>query len=510
MDPRPVQRSRPPCEKAPPGWSFRLRAAIGVALLLMMFSLATACASGDARSNSESPGKKNSATLHRKSTASSTEKSSDSSTAVASGTSTTEKRTSGRERAVAGQGVDLSGKTPAAAAYKVAASGLRGITPDSVGAVYRSVLDPSWSSVRISEPGGIADFVVFLREKDRIWRARYSILADDPDHPENDTAALEGVPDDLLKAIYPEQLAAFYPSLHAEATKPQDLPTVDRPRFAPPVPVVESASSREARRLEPGVEEVKKAVEGYDGVAGVYVRDLNGGWGYGVRPDEEFFSASVIKVPVMVAVYREIDQGKLSISDTFVTRPEDWASGAGTLQWETAGTPHTVGDYLSRMITQSDNVAANALVRVVGGRAYVNEVARSMGASDTLLYQKITSERAIIPALDNRTTPRDMTTMLQQIAAGKAASPESCRAMVELLRENTLESWLEAGIPKGVVVANKAGWIYKVYDEVGIVFHRKRPYAVAILSEGGPADPSKAKPGLKEISAAVWQTQSLP
>ena len=501
MDPRPIQRSRPPCEKAPPGWSFRLRAAISVAFLLMMFSLATACASGDARSNSESPGKKNSATLHQKSTASST--------AVASKMSNT-KKTSGRERTVARQGVDLSGKTPAAAAYKVAASGLRGISPDSVGAVYRSVLDPSWSSVRISEPGGIADFVVFLREKDGIWRARYSILADDPDHPENDTATLEGVPDDLLKAIYPEQLASFYPGLHAEATKPEDLPTVDRPRFAPPAPVVESASSREARLLEPGVEEVKKAVEGYDGVAGVYVRDLNGGWGYGVRPDEEFFSASVIKVPVMVAVYREIDQGKLSISDTFATRPEDWASGAGTLQWETAGTPHTVGDYLSRMITQSDNVAANALVRVVGGASVVNQVARSMGASDTLLYEKITSERAMIPALDNRTTPRDMTAMLQQIAAGKAASPESCKAMVELLRENTLESWLEAGIPKGVAVANKAGWIYKVYDEVGIVFHRKRPYAVAILSEGGPANPSKAKPGLKEISAAVWQTQSLP
>ncbi len=421
-----------------------------------------------------------------------------------------EKKTSGRERAVAGQAVDLSGRTPAAAAYRVASSGLRGITPDSVGAVYRSVLDPSWSSVRISEPGGIADFVIFLREKDGLWRARYSILADDPDHPENDTAALEGVPDDLLKAIYPEQLAAFYPGLHAGATKPGKLPTVGRLQFAPPVPVVESASSREARRLEPGVEEVKKAVESYGGVAGVYVRDLKGGWGYGVRPDEEFFSASVIKVPVMVAVYREIDEGKLSLSDTFTTRPEDWASGAGSLQWETAGTPHTVEDYLSRMITQSDNVAANALVRIVGGRAYVNKVARSMEASDTLLYEKITSERAIITALDNRTTPRDMTTMLQQIANGKAASPESCKAMVELLRENTLESWLEAGIPKEVAVANKAGWIYKVYDEVGIVFHRKRPYAVAILSEAGPADPRKAKPGLKEISAAVWKTQSLP
>ena len=402
-------------------------------------------------------------------------------------------------------------KTPAEAAYKVAASGLRGIKPESVGDVYHSGIDPSWASVRIADPGPVAvDFVVFLKEKNGAWRARYSILADDPDHPENDTAALVGVPDDLLKAIYPEKLAAFYPNLRARAANPNGLPRVSPPDFGTLTPVENNVPRRDVRRLDRGVEDIKKAVGAYDGVAGVYVWDLKGGWGYGVRPDEEFFSASVIKVPVMVAVYREIDNGSLSLSDTFDTTPGDWASGAGSLQYETAGTPHTVGDYLWRMITESDNVAANALVRIVGGAGHVNRVARSMGASDTLLYQKITSERAITTSLDNRTTPRDMATMLREIAQGKAASPRSCKAMVDLLRANVLESWLEAGIPKGVEVANKAGWIYEVYDEVGIVFHRKRPYAVAILSKGGPADPRRAKPALEKISASIWQTQNLP
>ena len=478
-------------------------------LLLATFSLMTACASGDAKSNGPKSGEKTSGTSHQAATASSTKSASKVSTtkAGASTRSETSRRGDPKQRVR-----DLSGKTPAAAAYRVAASGLRGVTRKSVGAVYHSGIDPSWASVRVAAPdAGVAvDFVVFLKQKDGVWRARYSILADDPDHPENDTAALVGVPDDLLKAIYPEKLPSFYPNLRAQATNPDELPRVSPPKFDTLKPAEKNVPPRESRRLEKGVEGVKKAVGAYDGVAGVYVRDLKGGWGYGVRPDEEFFSASVIKVPVMVAVYRKIDNGKLSLSDTFATRPEDWASGAGSLQWETAGTPHTVGDYLWRMITESDNVAANVLVRVVGGAGHVNQVARSMGATDTVLYQKITSERAITTSLDNRTTPRDMATMLTKIAAGRAASTQSCKAMVDLLRGNTLESWLEAGIPKGVEVANKAGWIYKVYDEVGIVFDKQRPYAVAILSKGGPADPRKAKPGLEKISAAIWQTQNLP
>ena len=126
-------------------------------------------------------------------------------------------------------------------------------------------------------------------------------------------------------------------------------------------------------------------------------------------------------------------------------------------------------DLLIMMMTQSDNVAANALVRTVGGADYVNKVARSMGAEDTLLYQKVSSERGAVPALDNRSTPRDMAVMLQKIAEGKAASEKSCEYMIELMYLDELDWWLDAGLPAGVEAANKAGWLYKVYDEVGIV-----------------------------------------
>src|SRR3712207_6397572 len=169
-------------------------------------------------------------------------------------------------------------------------------------------------------------------------------------------------------------------------------------------------------------------------------------------------------------------------------KEEDWAAGAGWLQWERAGTEQTVGDLLLLMMTQSDNDATNALVRTVGGADHVNEVARSLGAENTVLYQKVSSERAAVPQLDNRTTPRDMAAILQKIADGEAASKKSCGYMIELMDLNELDWWLDAGLPADVYAANKAGWLYQVYDDVGIVNAGERPYVIAILSKYGTGD----------------------
>jgi beta-lactamase class A len=213
-------------------------------------------------------------------------------------------------------------------------------------------------------------------------------------------------------------------------------------------------------------------------------------------------------VPVMVAVYRKVDEGELDFADKVEIQDDDWAAGAGWLQWEEPGTTQTVGDLLYLMMGQSDNVATNALVRLVGGPDHVNEVARSLGAKNTLLYQKLSSERAAVPGLDNRTTPRDMAMMLEKIATGKAASPESCKDMVALMFQNELDWWLDAGLPANVYAANKAGWLYKVYDEAGIVQDGDRPYVVAILSKYGPENVNKGRFLIEEISRAVWEAQN--
>jgi beta-lactamase class A len=400
-------------------------------------------------------------------------------------------------------------ETPEGAAYWAVASELPGVSPESVRAVYRSKLNPSWASVHVVPSGEEKVFVVFVQRVGESWEAKKSIRADEPDYANNEVVPLAGVPKDLVQYIYPENLfVADVPAPKEEKVDTGALPSVEPPEFPPPEPVTDGVPESERERVENELEEARQKIEDYEGVAGVYVRDLEGDFGYGIRPEEQFFSASVIKIPVMVAVYRKVDEGELSFSQMVEIKEEDWAAGAGWLQWEEAGTRQTVGDLLLLMMNQSDNVATNALVRLVGGADHVNEVARTLGAENTLLYQKLSSERAAVPSLDNRTTPRDMAAMLQKIADGEAASDKSCGYMIELMNLNELDWWLDAGLPEDVYAANKAGWLYEVYDDVGIVKAGERPYVVAILSKYGPEDVDVGRILIEEISRDVWEAQN--
>jgi beta-lactamase class A len=421
---------------------------------------------------------------------------------------------------VPAQTVDAS--SPEAVAYQLVATEIPGIDAGSVKSVYKSVLDPSWASVRVEGPEDEGTYIIFLQREDDSWKAQKSIRADEPENPEYENVVLDGVvPEDLIESVYPQSMAADSSGpessksessgLLAEPVDTGSLPSVEPAE--PPEPKVvtdevpEDEREQVDKRLEDARQEIEDYADDYKGTAGVYAQDLKGGWGYGVNPDEIYFSASVIKIPLLVAVFRKIDEGEISLNDSFKTETGDWAGGAGWLQWEEAGTSHTVQDYLWMMMTQSDNVATNALLRHVGGPEYVNEVAESLGASNTFLYQKVTSERAAVPSLDNRTTPRDMATILGKVYTGEATSPESSQKMVEIMYQNNLQSSIKDGLPEDVEAAKKGGWLYKVYDEAAIVWHEDHPYVIAIFSKHGSEDVEVGKALLKGLSKDIYKAQ---
>ena len=80
--------------------------------------------------------------------------------------------------------------------------------------------------------------------------------------------------------------------------------------------------------------------------------------------------------------------------------------------------------------------------KIIPLRNHVNEVARSLGAENTLLYQKVSSERAAVPSLDNRTTPRDMALMLEKIAE----APQKVRYRVEVTETSKGDVQDEVGV----------------------------------------------------------------
>lgn len=314
----------------------------------------------------------------------------------------------------------------------------------------------------------------------------------------------------LVKAMGRDLTSAGAPGFPEELVEPGELPDADTALPPSPAPVMEDVPENRRGEVEEAVERAEEIISRYrderGGVAGFYVQDLEGDFGYGMRPDELFFSASTIKLPVMVAVFRKIDAGELSYDGVHEVKEEDWASGSGTLRWQPPGTPYTIKRYLRMMMTKSDNVATNALIRLVGGPEYVNEVARSLGAESTALRQKVTNQRGAVPLLDNRTTTRDMAAMMQSIRDKEAASPENCQKMMDLMRRNEFEDWIETPLPPEVETINKGGWLYGSYNDAVIV-QAERPYVVTIFTKYTPVKKSLAVPPLKEISKAVWEAQ---
>lgn len=477
-------------------------------------------------------------------------------------------------------GRDEASPSPAAAAYAAVAPELPGIKPESVGGTFQSVDDPSWAVVSLKAPHRKGSYAVYTERVPEGWKARRSVLANQPDYPEQGRAALVGLSGDLRDALYPERTPEPAPSAGEEAKEfvsespyfgedyepvsiqasdgyakariensedpafythaylrreagswsvsglGQELTAAELPDFPQellaeselpdagpatvpvPEPVLNDVPDDRHGQAEDGMKEVRETVEEYEGVAGVYVRKPGEPGGYGIRSDERFYAASVIKVPVMAAVYRRVEEGDLSLNETVAATGEDYAGGAGWLQWQDPAASYTIEDYLWMMITKSDNVATNVLIRAVGGPEYVNETAREFGAEDTELQHKVTDQHAATASLDNYTTPRDMADMLAAIASGEAASEARTGQMLGLLRQNEAESWATQGLPPRTGTACKGGWLDGVYNDLCLVSGEEgEPYIISVFSKYGPPQVAEGVALNREISSEVWRIQ---
>jgi beta-lactamase class A len=97
---------------------------------------------------------------------------------------------------------------------------------------------------------------------------------------------------------------------------------------------------------------------------------------------------------------------------------------------------------------------------------------------------------AIMHHSENLTTPHDMGTLLYAIERGAhegvrtVASPESCRAMINIMLNQEDRDKIYRGLPKGTALANKTGEIDGVRNDVGIVNpFGEAPYVIAVLTK---------------------------
>lgn len=229
-----------------------------------------------------------------------------------------------------------------------------------------------------------------------------------------------------------------------------------------------------------------------------------------------FHAASTIKVPVLIAVYDAIAQGRfppgapvhvrnrfLGVVDGRPYRVQQEREANAEVHDAVGGTL-TVRQLAEHMIVTSSNLATNLLLELVGIEAARATLER-LRLAGIDLQRGVEDEAAWEAGLSNRVTAAGLCEALRQIEEGHSVSPAASQAMLDILHGQRFRSGIPAGLPEDARVAHKTGEISTVAHDAGIVYLDGRDaYVVVILTEWAPQ--AQGRQGtIARISRAVYE-----
>jgi beta-lactamase class A len=259
---------------------------------------------------------------------------------------------------------------------------------------------------------------------------------------------------------------------------------------------------------------------GYSGKWTYALTDLTSGASIGHRQGDVMPTASLIKVPVLVALYRAVDEGRASLTNSIRYREEHRCLGSGVLSRMTPGVEMTVRDAAVLMIIISDNSATNMVIDLVG-LDQVNETMLDLGLEQTAIFQRLGDTKA---GLDARkmsvSTAAEITRLLELIARHEVVSPEASEDILRIMRRQDYRHELSRLLPWNEMnmlenhrenwVAEKGGAFMSGIRTSGAVFSGPRgQFAMSVLCEGGTGPgtgrESEGNRVIGELGYAAWR-----
>jgi beta-lactamase class A len=226
----------------------------------------------------------------------------------------------------------------------------------------------------------------------------------------------------------------------------------------------------------------------------LWARRLPDGPVVSYRADEVFPSASLIKLAVLVEVFRRFEEEGYPLDRRLRMTAEDQVGGSGVLQDLATPSYWSVRDLVTLMITVSDNTATNLLIDHLGVDR-INATASALGLSQTRLVRRL--ERLPVPRGPeyNQTTAADMGRLLYAMARGQVVSLAASRRMLALLERcqgplciaaPPRPRWAGSALPPALRVAHKTASLADARHDAGVVAGPHGAYVAAVLMQGAP------------------------
>ncbi|MBX3086032.1 MAG: serine hydrolase [Anaerolineae bacterium] len=263
-------------------------------------------------------------------------------------------------------------------------------------------------------------------------------------------------------------------------------------------------------------------VAGTSRQASVFIMNLTTGQAFSINPNVAYTAASLLKVPLMVAMYEKLD--------TIPDRDLAWL--------------------IASMIVCSENTSANRILQFIGdgdalrGAAVVTDTMRQLGLSHTLMSRQFSTDNpqatytpfppAFVPPVttgidqiitqpdpEKQTTPADMGFLMAAIYqcgldnsgplistfGGKITQAE-CRQMVYVMKQVVGRAMIPDGLPTtdiNVFVAHKRGIIDEMHGDASIVFTPGGDYVLVIMMRQPTyLNPTVSFPIMAEISRRTY------
>lgn len=266
-------------------------------------------------------------------------------------------------------------------------------------------------------------------------------------------------------------------------------------------------------------DDIRAAVAALGVEAFVHARDLSSAAEVAVDADSPVVLASAFKVLVAVELARQFDAGILTATERVVVAPEGRTSGGTGISVLQDELEISLRDLAQLMISVSDNAATDIVTARVG-IDQVNATMRRLGLHDTIVEgdcnflltrlvadlrlgpeeearleagdEEVLSEiaadrwagvRDVQPAATNRSTPREMTRLLELVWKNEAASPEGCAFVRAIMGQQVWPHRLRSGFAGAIKTSGKTGTLPTVRNEVGVVeYPDGGVYAVAVFT----------------------------
>ncbi|CAM2156032.1 Beta-lactamase OXY-2 [Pararobbsia alpina] len=213
------------------------------------------------------------------------------------------------------------------------------------------------------------------------------------------------------------------------------------------------------------------------GRLGVAVTDTATNARAGYRSDERFAFCSTFKVVLSSAVLKR-NETEPGLLDRHIDYTKAEMVSYSPITEKHLGEGMTVAALCAAALQYSDNSAANALLRLIGGPEAVTAFAHSVGDTTFRLDRTETTLNTAIPGDPRDTsTPAAMAALLQKFALGDVLAPDSRRQLVEWMRGNTTGGKrIRAGVPSTWEVADKTGTgDYGTTNDLGLAWPPERP-----------------------------------